>query len=163
MMKRKSVSILMILILFSALAGVKDAKASNYDFYDMSTWQLVGKGNTGGFVYAVQANLWASGLKDTVGTVDGIFGTKTENAVKAFQQRYSLTADGIVGPQTWSKMKQFMSYRTDAAFGTYREMSYNQPLFYDVDYLKSSSGEVTGYLWETWNGNRTIIKSFRVW
>jgi peptidoglycan hydrolase-like protein with peptidoglycan-binding domain len=36
--------------------------------------------------------------------VDGIFGPKTEDAVKAFQQSKGLSADGIVGPQTWPKL-----------------------------------------------------------
>lgn len=36
--------------------------------------------------------------------VDGIFGPVTESAVKAFQQSKGLTADGIVGPNTWPKL-----------------------------------------------------------
>ena len=36
--------------------------------------------------------------------VDGIFGSGTENAVKAFQRQFSLTADGIVGKATWYKI-----------------------------------------------------------
>ena len=34
-------------------------------------------------------------------TVDGQFGRQTEAAVKAFQTRYSINANGIVGPVTW--------------------------------------------------------------
>jgi peptidoglycan hydrolase-like protein with peptidoglycan-binding domain len=36
--------------------------------------------------------------------VDGVFGPKTEAAVKDFQQGAGLTVDGIVGPQTWAKL-----------------------------------------------------------
>jgi putative chitinase len=34
----------------------------------------------------------------------GNFGPKTEEAVKAFQSKYGLTADGIVGDGTWAKI-----------------------------------------------------------
>lgn len=36
--------------------------------------------------------------------VDGIFGSQTEASVRAFQQIFSLTADGIVGPATWYRI-----------------------------------------------------------
>lgn len=36
--------------------------------------------------------------------VDGIFGEKTENAVKAFQRVFDLVPDGIVGPATWNRI-----------------------------------------------------------
>ena len=36
--------------------------------------------------------------------LDGIFGSETENAVRQFQQENGLTADGIVGPKTWTKL-----------------------------------------------------------
>src|SRR5438045_8830728 len=36
--------------------------------------------------------------------IDGNFGSAREAAVKDFQSGNGLTADGIVGPQTWSKL-----------------------------------------------------------
>ena len=36
--------------------------------------------------------------------VDGIFGSGTETAVKAFQREFGLTADGVAGPATWQKL-----------------------------------------------------------
>lgn len=36
--------------------------------------------------------------------IDGIFGPGTQSAVRAFQKKYGLTVDGIVGPQTWGKL-----------------------------------------------------------
>jgi N-acetylmuramoyl-L-alanine amidase len=37
-------------------------------------------------------------------TPDGVFGPKTEVAVKAYQKRHGLVVDGIVGPATWNRM-----------------------------------------------------------
>lgn len=41
----------------------------------------------------------------SVGTIDGIKGTNTTNAIKKFQKDHSLTADGIVGTKTWASLK----------------------------------------------------------
>lgn len=37
-------------------------------------------------------------------SIDGIFGANTEAAVKDFQRRFNLTADGIIGPATWNSL-----------------------------------------------------------
>lgn len=37
-------------------------------------------------------------------TVDGKFGTNTKNATLRFQKQFSLSADGVIGPNTWNKV-----------------------------------------------------------
>ena len=39
-----------------------------------------------------------------INPVDGIFGTQTENAVRAFQRIFSLSSDGIIGKATWYQL-----------------------------------------------------------
>jgi len=56
-------------------------------------------GATGLPVRRLQSRMSAVGF-DT-GGVDGRFGAKTEVAVKKLQQDFNLSADGVVGPQTW--------------------------------------------------------------
>lgn len=55
-------------------------------------------GSTGGEVTRIQQRLEELGYNP--GTVDGIYGTRTKNAVISFQRDYGLSDDGIAGPLT---------------------------------------------------------------
>ena len=41
------------------------------------------------------------------GTVDGKIGPSTKDAIKAFQGDHGLSPDGVVGRQTWEKLKTY--------------------------------------------------------
>lgn len=60
-------------------------------------WGIVRRGATG--IYARQVQAYLNGHGSAL-VVDGDFGTKTYNAVVAFQARWGLQVDGEVGPQT---------------------------------------------------------------
>lgn len=55
--------------------------------------------------------------------VDGAFGPHTRGAVTRFQQAYGLGADGIAGPQTFSKIYSLQSSDNTPIHFTYSEMN----------------------------------------
>ena len=57
------------------------------------------KGSKGEIVKAIQIFLNLNGFQ--CGSADGIFGTKTQNAVKAWQRANGLVPDGIIGKNSW--------------------------------------------------------------
>ena len=60
------------------------------------------KGSNGAVVTQIQTKLKSWGYY--TGTVDGIYGSGTERAVRAFQQKNGLTVDGKAGDQTLAAM-----------------------------------------------------------
>ncbi len=63
---------------------------------------LYRNGSTGDDVARIQKALKDAGLYQ--GEADGVFGPRTEAAVKDFQARSGMVADGVVGPATWGKL-----------------------------------------------------------
>ncbi len=61
-------------------------------------WPIEKEGSTGEAVRTVQYMLRAHGQSLSV---DGIFGPRTEAAVRTFQQTHHLVVDGVVGNSTW--------------------------------------------------------------
>ena len=59
-------------------------------------------GSRGSAVVDLQRRLAAAGF--SAGTADGIFGSRTDGAVRSFQRARGLGIDGVVGPQTWGEL-----------------------------------------------------------
>ena len=71
---------------------------------DMDILQI---GDTGNQVETLQILLNAFGFRDQDGNelkVDSIFGSRTDYAVKSYQEARDIEPDGIVGFQTWSRL-----------------------------------------------------------
>jgi len=68
---------------------------------------ILSKGQVSNDVKDLQNNLITLGYLS--GTADGAFGKNTENAVIAFQKKYGLTPDGLVGNTTRNKIKEIVS------------------------------------------------------
>ncbi len=61
-----------------------------------------GKWNAKSEVKIIQVALENYGYNP--GPIDGIYGKRTNKAVRTFQRANHLTVDGVVGPQTWRKL-----------------------------------------------------------
>ena len=68
------------------------------------THSTIRKGSTGADVVECQNDLIKLGYDLSPYNADGKFGAKTEKAVKEFQTKSGLKADGIVGPLTWEAL-----------------------------------------------------------
>ena len=66
-------------------------------------YPLISRGSRGVYVLIAQDDLNTLGY--TTGGLDGIYGDKTRDAVLAYQRKAGLTADGIVGCNTWRALQ----------------------------------------------------------
>lgn len=78
-----------------------------------STPTLSQYGSRGQEVRQIQTKLKSLGLYN--GSVDGIYGTGTQKAVRQFQKNCGLTADGIAGPKTL----QYLGITSSSSTGSY--------------------------------------------
>ncbi|WP_351237209.1 glycoside hydrolase domain-containing protein [Streptomyces sp. NPDC002133] len=69
---------------------------------DFTAYTTVQSGSTGNLVKAAQCLLKAAGYDP--GAPDGDFGPNTTTAARNFQTSRGLTADGVVGPKTWTAL-----------------------------------------------------------
>ena len=76
------------------------------------------KGATGTAVKTLQTNLKKLGFYTAY--VDGSFGSTTESAVKAFQKKYGLSADGVAGSATLKKIESAVASASSGKITTER-------------------------------------------
>ena len=94
----------------TALIGGSDSSDEDTDGKDDDTdknivkveLDVLRRGSTGVQVETIQALL--NGFIDSDLVIDGIFGSKTEQAVRDYQRSRDLDVDGIVGVQTWTRI-----------------------------------------------------------
>ena len=67
-------------------------------------YPLIKRGSLSNYVLIAQDDLNTLGYR--TGGLDGIFGSATQEAVKNYQRKVGLTADGIVGCNTWSSLQE---------------------------------------------------------
>ena len=75
---------------------------SNFNFRNDESFALSRYGSSGSEVTQIQTKLKRWGYY--TGSIDGVYGSRTVAAVKWFQSKNGLTADGIAGPATLAAM-----------------------------------------------------------
>lgn len=87
----------------ATMRGVTNAEAKEENTVNIELTVLK-RGSKGNQVKAVQRMLYSMGYDLGASKVDGDFGSKTDVAIRAYQKKNGLVADGIVGAKTWAKL-----------------------------------------------------------
>ena len=95
-----------------------DSAYKNADSNTSTDDDSLRKGATGTAVKTLQTNLKKLGFYTAY--VDGSFGATTESAVKAFQKKYGLTADGVAGSATLKKIESAVASASSGKITTER-------------------------------------------
>lgn len=94
-LRRRILSFLLAVVLLGGIGTVAAIQTA-----DSSISTLSKLGSRGEEVRRIQQKLKSWGYY--TGSIDGIYGTQTQSAVRKFQSANGLTVDGIAGPQTLS-------------------------------------------------------------
>ncbi|MGA7934422.1 MAG: peptidoglycan-binding protein [Kovacikia sp.] len=80
------------------------ANSSSAAASELVSLPILRVGMKGPAVTGLQRRLRAIGVLKSA--ADGVFGSETQEAVKAAQRKFKLEADGVVGPSTWIELMQ---------------------------------------------------------
>ena len=116
MKKVFKIAILAVMILTLGMCVQTAAVSSRVETAYAAVYQ---QGSTGSVVKTMQRKLKNWGYYK--GSVDGIFGSKTREAVKYFQRKNGLTADGIVGPKTLAALGMSSGSSSSGATSNYSD------------------------------------------
>ncbi|MBQ5810775.1 MAG: spore cortex-lytic enzyme [Clostridia bacterium] len=113
MNQRKAMTLIYLFVCITALCSVLTVR------FGTNASALSKMGSRGSEVRQIQTRLKNWGYYN--GSVDGIYGTKTRDAVKYFQRKNGLAQDGIAGPATLAKM----GISSSSGAGGYSSSDYN--------------------------------------
>jgi N-acetylmuramoyl-L-alanine amidase len=108
-MKMKSFQKFVLVMLFAAI-GLTSA-AGNYTQTAYAATAILKQGSQTGDVWDLQFRLKMRGYYNK--QIDGIFGSSTTDAVKIFQKNYGITADGVIGTNTWNALHRYSANQAD--------------------------------------------------
>ena len=101
----------------------------------MATYNQLSYGSKGSEVTELQKLLNQNGYSlDT----DGIFGTKTQSAVKDYQQKNNLDVDGIVGNNTWGALTKASTGTTSTQSTTTANTGFQNGAYQESDVVKQA-------------------------
>ena len=98
------------------------------------------RGSSGPYVVVIQTELNRISQNypaiPKLASIDGIFGSRTEAAVRAFQEIFNLNPDGIVGPATWYALVRLYTAVTNLS-----ELRSQGQQFYNINWQYPNSLE----------------------
>ena len=93
--------------IYRAYRGIVASQAVTADAIPLYPGSILSLGSEGEYVRVIQQ--WLSTLSETYTdipdvSVNGVFDAQTDAAVRAFQRRFGITANGVVGAVTWDAL-----------------------------------------------------------
>lgn len=112
---KKTYKILALVLIVFTVFGAATFSAATMPI-DQASAAVYQQGSRGATVRTIQKKLKNWGYYN--GAVDGIYGAKTKSAVKYFQRKNNLTADGIVGNKTLAALGMSVGTNSNQSSGT---------------------------------------------